>query len=157
MKITKSNDVQWADALTQGAFQQQRKPLSQSLSLGASLWRLPAGKKSFPFHMHHVTEEALFVISGTGKVRTPDGLHAVGAGDYVSFPAGDGAHQLINDGTTDLVYLGLSSGKGFDIVDYPDSGKIASSVGAFPSGQRFVFKKEHQAQYFDGEKDASGQ
>lgn len=155
MKITKSNDVQWTDALTQGHFQQQRKPLSPSPSLGASLWRLPAGKKSFPFHMHHVTEEALFVVSGTAKVRTPDGLTAIGPGDFVSFPPGDGAHQLVNDGTADFVYLGLSSGKGFDLVDYPDSGNFASAVGTFPTGQRFVFKKAAQVAYFDGEKDAT--
>lgn len=153
MKLVKSADAPWTDALSQGAFQQQRKGLSSSSALGASLWRLPPGKKSFPFHAHHVTEEALFVISGTAKVRTPDGLTAIGPGDYVSFEAGGGAHQLVNDGTTDLVYLGLSLGKGFDIVEYPDSGKIACAVGAFPSGQRFMFKKDSQVGYLDGEKD----
>lgn len=153
MKIVKSADAAWTDALTQGTFQQQRKPLSTS-GLGASLWRLPAGKKSFPFHSHHVTEEALFVVSGTAKVRTPEGLTAIGPGDYVSFEPGAGAHQLINDGPGDLVYLGLSVSKGFDIVEYPDSGKVACAVGSGPTGQRFMFKKDAQVGYFEGEPDA---
>jgi len=154
MKITKSTELAWTDALTQGAFHQQRKPLSTS-AIGASLWRLPPGKKSFPLHLHHVTEEALYVISGTAKVRTPDGLTTIGPGDYVCFPPGGAAHQLINDGTADCVYLGLSSGKGVDVVEYPDSGKVAAAIGAPPSGQRFVFKKDSQVGYFDGEKDAT--
>ena len=104
--------------------------------------------------MHYVTEEALFVISGHAKVRTPDGLSAIGPGDYVSFPPGDGAHQLINDGTEPLIYLGLSVSKGVDIVEYPDSNKVAAAVGAPPDGKRFMFNKDTAAGYFDGEKDA---
>lgn len=153
MKIARSNDTPWADALNQGSYQQQRKPLV-SATIGASLWRLPPGKKSFPFHAHHVTEEALFVVSGTAKVRSPDGLTTIGPGDYVSFEAGGPAHQLINDGTTELVYLGLSAGKGFDIVEYPDTGKVATSIGTYPTAQRFIFKKDAQTGYFDDDPDA---
>jgi uncharacterized cupin superfamily protein len=154
MKLVKSNDVAWAPALTQGKYAQHRKPLV-SAGIGASLWKLAPGKKSFPFHSHHVTEEALFVVSGTAKVRTPEGLTAIGPGDYVSFEPGGGAHQLINDGAEELVYLGLSAGKGFDIVEYPDTGKIAAALGAPPSGQRFIFKKDQQTGYFDGDPDAT--
>lgn len=154
MKIVKTNDAPWTDAMNQGAYQQQRKPLTSS-ALGASVWRLPPGKKSFPFHAHHITEEALYVVSGTAKVRTPDGLTAIGPGDFVSFEPGGPAHQLINDGSVDLVYLGLSVGKGVDVVEYPDTGKVSSSVGAFPNGQRFIFKKDSQVGYFDGDTDAA--
>ncbi len=154
MKLVKTNDVPWTDAMNQGAFSQQKKSLTNS-ALGASLWRLPPGKKSFPFHMHHVTEESLFVVSGTAKVRTPEGLTEIGPGDWITFEPGSGAHQLINDGSADFVYVGLSVGKGVDVVEYPDSGKVAAAVGAPPTGQRFMFKKDTQAGYFDGEKDAA--
>ena len=46
--------------------------------------------------------------------------------------------------------------KGVDIVEYPDSGKVASVVGTWPNVQRFIFKKADGAQYFDGESDAEG-
>lgn len=139
--------------MNKGAFVQRRKALGgQALTCG--LWELAPGKKSFPFHMHHVTEEAMFVVSGTAKVRTPEGLTAIEAGDYLSFLPGAGAHQLINDGTEPLVYLGMSSTKGVDVVEYPDSNKLAAAVGAPPDGKRFMFKKDTQAGYFEGEPDA---
>src|SRR5207253_5386991 len=122
MKITRSREGEWANAIDHGNFRGRRKPLGGS-KLTASLWELPPGKKSFPFHMHHVTEEALFVVSGRAKVRTPDGLTEVSAGDWVMFPPGDGAHQLINDGSEAMVYLALGVSSGVDIVEYPDSGK----------------------------------
>lgn len=139
--------------MNKGNFVQRRKALGGK-SLACGLWELPPGKKSFPFHMHHVTEEAMFVVSGTAKVRTPDGLSPIGPGDFVSFPPGEAAHQLINDGTEPLVYLGISAPKGMDIVEYPDSSKVASVVGFPPDAKRFIFKKDGAAAYFDGEKDA---
>jgi uncharacterized cupin superfamily protein len=155
MKIVKSKDVAWADAMQKGNFGQRRKELGKTGALSCGLWELPPGKKSFPFHQHFVTEEALYVVSGSGKVRTPEGLTDVGAGDWVGFPPGTGAHQLVNDGTEPLVYLAMGVNvSGADIVEYPDSGKVATRVQVGDDAQRFIFKKEPQAGYFDGEKDA---
>jgi uncharacterized cupin superfamily protein len=150
MKITRSNELEWQQAMDHGKFSGRRKPLSGE-RLSAGLWELPPGKRSFPLHMHHVTEEGMFVVSGRAKVRTSDGEHEIGPGDFVAFPAGGAAHQLINDGTEPLVYLGLSASSGFDIVEYPDSGKIAMSIGARPGGKRLIFRAGEQAGYFDGE------
>lgn len=153
MKIVHTRDMDWAPGINQGAFVQRRKQLGgQAISCG--LWELAPGKKSFPFHRHHVTEEALFVVSGTAKVRTPSGLTEIGPGDYVSFPAGGDAHQLINDGTEALVYLGISAPKGVDVVEYPDSNKVASTVGVWPDVHRFIFNKGDTQEYFAGEEDA---
>jgi uncharacterized cupin superfamily protein len=154
MKIVRTKDVAWGDGIDRGAFVQRRKPLGGGQSLMASLWALPVGKKSFPLHAHHVTEEAMFVISGTAKVRTPEGESVIGPGDFVSFPAGGVAHQLINEGPEPLVYVGMSATKGVDVVEYPDSDKVASAVGVWPNQKRFVFKKGDAAEYFEGEKDA---
>ncbi|MDP2269149.1 MAG: hypothetical protein Q8N23_06175 [Archangium sp.] len=41
-----------------------------------------------------------------------------------------------------------------DLVDYPDSEKVASVVGFPPEAKRFMFKKSGAAGDFDGEKDA---
>ncbi|MBS1148429.1 MAG: cupin protein [Myxococcaceae bacterium] len=154
MKIVRTAQAQWVDAMAKGSFGQRRKALGgEKLSCG--LWELPPGKKSFPLHSHHVTEEAMFVISGTAKVRTPEGVTELAAGDYVSFPPGGLAHQLINDGTEPMVYLAMSATQGVDIVEYPDSDKVAAAVGAYPNTKRYMFKKGDQVEYFAGEKDAT--
>ncbi len=150
MKVVRTREVEWTQALDHGRFHQRRKPLGGD-KMPCSLWELPPGKRSFPMHVHHVTEEALFVVSGRGKVRTPDGETELGAGDYVSFPAGGPAHQLVNDGSEPLVYLGLSAVTGVDIVEYPDSQKVACTVGSWPNAKRFLFRARDQVDYFDGE------
>jgi uncharacterized cupin superfamily protein len=72
----------------------------------------------------------------------------------VSFPPGGPAHQLVNDGPEPLVYLGLSAVFGVDVVEYPDSDKVAAAVGAFPNARRWIFRKSSQVDYFDGESGA---
>jgi uncharacterized cupin superfamily protein len=151
MKIVMTRELEWKDHLERGKFHQRRKPLGGQV-LRCGLWQLPPGKTSFPLHLHHVAEEALFVLSGTARVRTPEGEAEIGPGDYVSFPAGGPAHQLVNDGSEPLVYVGMSANAaGVDVVEYPDSGKVASAVGVPPSGKRFVFKAASQVDYWDGE------
>ena len=106
MKLVHANDLPWAPSLQRGAYHQRHKALGDG-RLRASLYELAPGKKSFPFHAHALTEEALYVLSGRAQVRSPDGLTPIGPGDYVAFPAGGPAHQLVNDGADPLVYLGL--------------------------------------------------
>jgi uncharacterized cupin superfamily protein len=150
MKIVRTSELPWADAIARGEFGQRRKGLGgERLSCG--LWELPPGKRSFPLHVHFVTEEALFVLSGRAKVRTPEGLTEIGPGDFVSFPAGGLAHQLVNDGAEPLVYVAMAATSGADIVEYPDSDKVATSVRAGPTARRYVFRKRDQADYFEGE------
>jgi uncharacterized cupin superfamily protein len=150
MKVVHSAEVAWAQALDHGKFKGRRKPLGGE-KLSCSVWELPPGKRSFPLHAHHGTEEALYVLSGRAKVRTPEGLTEVGPGDFVSFPPGGLAHQLINEGAEPCVYLAMSVSVGVDVVEYPDSGKVAAAVGTGPKMKRFVFLEKNQAQYFDGE------
>ena len=150
MKVVRTGEIPWTEAVKRGDFQQRRKGLGGE-KLTCGLWEPPPGKRSFPLHVHHVTEEALFVISGRGKVRTPEGMSDIGPGDFVSFPPGGPAHQVVNDGTEPLVYVGIAAGAGVDVVEYPDSDKVACSVGVGPTAKRFVFRKGDQAGYFDGE------
>ncbi len=154
MKIVRTSEMPWADAIGRGEFRQRRKGLGGE-KLPCGLWELPPGKRSFPLHVHHVTEEALFVISGRGKVRTAEGLTDIGPGDYVSFPAGGPAHQLVNDGTEPLVYVGMAAVAGVDVVEYPDSNKVGAALGPIPGGKRFLFRKDTQVEYFDGEPHAA--
>jgi uncharacterized cupin superfamily protein len=150
MKIVRTHEVPWQQAIERGRFAGRRKALGGE-KLMCGLWELPPGKRSFPLHFHRVTEEAMYVVSGRAKVRTPDGETEIGPGDYVSFPAGGPAHQLVNDGQEPLVYLAMSAVQGFDLVEYPDSDKVACVVSHGPNAKRFVFRQKDQADYFDGE------
>ncbi|TMB40367.1 MAG: cupin domain-containing protein [Deltaproteobacteria bacterium] len=150
MKVVRSSEVPWADAIVRGSFGGRRKALGgERISCG--LWELLPGKRSFPLHRHLGTEEALFGISGRAKVRTSEGETEIAAGDFVSFSAGGPAHQLVNDGQEPFVYLAMSHSLGVDLVEYPDSGKVACAAGTWPNMKRFVFPEKAQVDYFEGE------
>jgi len=150
MKVVRSEQEPWVQEVDHGRFDGRRKGLGGT-RISCALWQLPPGKRSFPLHRHLATEEALFVVSGRAKVRTPDGETAIGPGDFVSFPPGDVAHQLVNDEQEPLVYLAVSHSLGVDIVEYPESGKIASSVGLAPDRMRYIFEGKTQVDYWTGE------
>ena len=106
-------------------------------TLGISVIVLPPSKRAWPFHRHHITEEAFVILSGSGEYRYGKETYPVKAGDIVAAPAGGEAHQLINTGGEDLRYLGLSAAHGgVDVVEYPDTGKIGIVAGVKP-GQDF--------------------
>ena len=151
MKLVRTAELPWTDALQRGPFSQRRKALGGGERLSCGLWELAPGKRSFPMHAHLVTEEALFVVSGRGQVRTPEGLTAIGPGDFVAFPAGGPAHQLVNDGAEPLVYVAMSAVTGADACLYPESKKVSAAVGAWPNAKRWVFREGDQADYFEGE------
>jgi uncharacterized cupin superfamily protein len=150
MKIVRTKELAWEHPIDHGRFSGRRKPLGGD-KLSCGLWELPPGKRSFPMHLHHATEEAMYVLSGEAKVRTPDGETPIGPGDFVSFPTGGPAHQLINDGAEPLIYVAMSAPFGVDVVEYPDSGKVACSAGSGAARKRFIFRGNEQAGYWDGE------
>jgi uncharacterized cupin superfamily protein len=123
--------------------------------MGCAVHVVPPGKKAFPFHRHHVADELFFVISGEGQYRWGDETLPVRAGDLVAAPAGTKPHQLINTGSEDLRYLGISTTSGVDVVDYPDSGKIAVAAGIknadFKTATYTGLGRLQRADYFDGE------
>jgi uncharacterized cupin superfamily protein len=99
-------------------------------SLGARLIVVPPGKRAWPFHRHHIIEEAFLILSGTGDYRYGKDTYPVKTGDFIAAPAGGEAHQLINTGREDLRYLGVSSAHGgVDVIEYPDTGKVGIAAG----------------------------
>jgi uncharacterized cupin superfamily protein len=124
-------------------------------ALGCAIHVVPAGKKAFPFHRHHVMDELFFIVSGEGQYRWGDETLPVKAGDLVAAPAGAKAHQLINTGKLDLRYLGISSMSSVDIVEYPDSGKVGAAAGIkngdFKTATFVGMGRIAPADYFDGE------
>jgi uncharacterized cupin superfamily protein len=123
--------------------------------LGCAVHVVPPGKTAFPFHRHHVMDELFFIVSGTGEYRFGDERSPLRAGDLVGAPAGDKAHQIINTGTVELRYLGISTMGGVDIVDYPDSKKVAVAAGVknadFKTATYVGLGRIQPADYYDGE------
>jgi uncharacterized cupin superfamily protein len=130
-------------------------PMVGSTGLGCTLTVVPPGKRAFPFHRHHVIHEMFFVLSGTGEYRLGDKTHPLRAGDLIAAPAGGEAHQIVNTGSEDLRYLGLSTLGEVDVVDYPDSGKMAVAAGIknadFTTATYRGMGRIAAADYWDGE------
>jgi uncharacterized cupin superfamily protein len=128
-------DLDW-DVTDRGETGFRRKKLAAAAGgdrLGCSLYELPPGEKSWPFHYHTGNEEAMYVLAGTGRLRTAEGTDPIEPGDYAVFPVGEaGGHRVINDGDDTLRYLALSTMDDPDVTVYPDSGKIGVYAGSPP-------------------------
>jgi uncharacterized cupin superfamily protein len=116
--------------------------------IGATLYELPPGMKSFPYHWHRGLEEMLIVLGGRPTLLTRDGEQQLDRGDMVSFPSKpEGAHKIWND-TDELVrYLMLSTAVDYDVVHYPDSDKI----GIRGEDLSLIVRAESGVDYMDGE------
>jgi uncharacterized cupin superfamily protein len=92
--------------------------------------RVPPGKAAFPIHHHHANEEHFFILSGSGVLRVGAETYAVKPQDYiVTLPGGaELAHQLVNTGSEDLVYLAISTLIVPEVVGYPDSRKTGVRI-----------------------------
>ncbi len=122
--------------------------------LGAAVYELPPARRNMPYHAHFGLEELLFVLRGTPTLRSPAGERELVEGEVVCFPPGrDGAHQLINNTDSPVRYLIVSSHTAADVVEYPDSGKVAARGGPLgaPDSVAYILSTEHQLGYFDGE------
>ena len=65
--------------------------------LGASLYALPPGQATFPYHYELGNDELLVVVAGRPTLRRPEGERELRPGDCIHFPSGEpGAHQVIN-------------------------------------------------------------
>jgi uncharacterized cupin superfamily protein len=154
------NELDWVVS-EHGNFAAQRKSLSNATGaekLGASLYQLQPGKKTFPFHCHFNNEEAILIIQGEGTLRLGDKQLAIKQNDYIALPAGEAnAHQMINTSEQPLIYLCLSTMNEPDVMAYPDSNKIGLMSGSAPGGKKNAnsfkafYRKDSSVDYFDGE------
>jgi len=119
--------------------------------LGASLYEIQPGERSFPYHYEYGNEEWLLVLAGTPTLRDPDGEHELRPGDMVCFLEGpEGAHQVRNDTDEPIRVLILSTKVSPDTAVYPDSGKIGVWSGKDTDSAR-IFRIADEADYWDGE------
>lgn len=125
--------------------------------LGASIYVIGPGQKSFPYHFHHSNEEMLIVLDGSITVRTPEGDEPALRGDAMIFRKGpEGAHQMINSSDSAARILMISTMVQPEIAEYPDTGKIGVFAGRAPgaAGEASLWKfldGSAEVGYFDGE------
>jgi uncharacterized cupin superfamily protein len=118
--------------------------------LGGTLYELPPGEKTWPYHFEIGCEEWLIAVSGRPTLRGPDGERELAPGDVAVFPEGpEGGHQVTNRCQEPARVLLLSSKSPLAIVHYPDSGK----VGLWSQGEGYqaMLKTEPKLDYWDGE------
>ncbi len=119
-------------------------------ALGAGLYELPPGEKTWPYHYTYGMEEWLLVVAGTPTLRAPEGERELVRGDVVVFREGpEGAHQLINRSAEPARVLIFSSESSLTVVHYLDSGKVGFWAGS--DGRRALLPREHELDYWDGE------
>ena len=125
-----------------------RKPRSTDLHerhpFDIEILRIPPGKAAYPYHSHSAQWEFYHVISGRGLARHREGTTSIEPGDAFMFQPGQ-PHQLINDGTVDLVLYVVADNPIGESCHYPDSNKWLVQ-----SPER-RFMRSEPLDYFDGE------
>src|SRR5262245_17833630 len=119
--------------------------------LGATIYELPPGGRSFPYHYEYPEEEWVIVLTGEPTLRTPEGERRLRPGDAVCFPEGpDGAHQVRNDTDAPTRVMILSTKLGNPAVAvYPDSGKVLIDIRE--SDDSGIFRQADKVDYWEGE------
>ena len=125
-------------------------PAIGAARMGATLYELPPGEASFPYHYEYGCEEWLLLVSGSATLRDPDGDHALTAGDLVCFPEGpDGGHRVVNTGDVPARMVILSTKGRPAVAVFPDSEKVVLSSGG--EGDDLIARKADAVGYWDGE------
>lgn len=152
-------DGEWTEQ-QKGETAFKRKKLSEAADgerIGCSLYEIPPGRRSWPYHYHTKNEEAIFVLDGTGTLRLGTEQLTISEGEYIALPANEeGAHRIINDSDERLRYLMFSTMDEPDITVYPDSGKIGVYAGSPPGSaeNRTVegyYPRDEDVDYWFGE------
>jgi uncharacterized cupin superfamily protein len=123
--------------------------------LGASLYAIPPGQATFPYHYELGNDELLVVVTGSPTLRSPHGERELKPGDCFHFPSGEaGAHQVINRSDNEVRVLLVSNFAMPRAAVQVDSGKIMIRWSAQPD-DRAWFSLDTATNYWEGEKSPS--
>jgi uncharacterized cupin superfamily protein len=120
----------WDDAPTEtiarGELTGTRQRLGRaagSVRHGLSRYRLAAGERAMPVHVHADEEELFYVLAGAGLSWQDGRLHPVREGDFVLHRAGAEAHTIIGAGAG-LDVLAFASGSDTGLTWLPRAGAM---------------------------------
>ena len=123
--------------------------------IGASVYAIPPGEATFPYHAHTANEEVLIVLAGRPSLRTPAGWRELEPGEVVAFPPGEeGAHQVQNRSGDEARVIVISTMIAPEVTLYPDSGKVMAATrapGAVGPGFQESFRRDDARDYWEGE------
>lgn len=118
-------------------------------NLGASLYELEPGERTFPYHYELGNDELLLVVDGQPTVREPGGERVLDAGDCVPFPSGPaGAHEVINRTRSVVRVLLVSNFAIPRAAVQVDADKIMVRWGVKPD-ERLWFRRDEAVDYWD--------
>jgi uncharacterized cupin superfamily protein len=118
--------------------------------LGASLYELPPGESTFPYHYELGNDELLVVVSGRPVLRNPDGERQLEPGDCILFPSGpSGGHQIFNRSDEAVRVLLVSNLASPRAAVQEDAEKVMIRWGDGPD-DRLWFRREDAVDYWEG-------
>ena len=118
-------------------------------NLGASLYALEPGERTFPYHYELGNDELLLVVEGQPTLRDPGGERVLETGDCLLFPSGpDGAHELINRTQATIRLLVVSNFAVPRGAVQPDADKIMVRWGTGPD-ESLWFRRDEAVEYWD--------
>jgi uncharacterized cupin superfamily protein len=134
------------------AFRHRRLAIGPRLGaslLGMTLYELPPGERTWPYHYELGCEEWLMVVSGRPTLRTPEGERELEPGEVVVFDEGpDGAHTIANPTAETARLLILSNKSPLAVVRYPGQ---RQGRGLDAEGLRADAPRRPQLDYWEGE------
>ena len=86
---------------------------------GVSLVRIPPGKESFAYHLHHREEEWIYILAGRGIALVDGREYELDPGDFIAFPTPSVPHHLHNPNEEALVYMMGGENLDFEVADFP--------------------------------------
>lgn len=102
-------------------------------NFGVNLTRLPPGAMSALRHAHTRQDELVYILEGEPVLITNTGETRLKPGMCAGFKSGTGdAHQLVNRGAVDVVFIEVGDRSAGDEVAYPDD-DVAATLG--PDGK----------------------
>jgi uncharacterized cupin superfamily protein len=94
--------------------------------VSVSMEVLEPGRQANPAHYHLVEEEHVLVLEGVLTLMLGEQRHAMTAGHYVCFPAGQAVgHALRNESDAPCRYLIIGNPQKHDVAVFPETGRVS--------------------------------
>ena len=124
-------------------------PVIGASRMVATVYELPPGESTWPYHYEYGAEEWAMVLAGRPILRHPGGEQELEPGDVVCFPEGpEGAHKFTNQ-TGETARLMITSTFARPAVAvFPDSDKL----GVWPNGDEPAIVRRELVDYWEGER-----
>ena len=126
-------------------------PAIGSSRMSATVYELPPGESTWPYHYEYGAEEWILVLDGRPTLRHPGGDDILEPGDVVCCPDGpEGAHKLTNRSDAVARLMIISSYDRPAVAVFPDSDKL----GVWPDGEDdiLIVRRDSGVDYWEGER-----